>query len=210
MCGWMVTELHLGGYELVAYALVHQFSQKSRTGIYTGGVPYLAAWLQCSNETARKHLHALEEKGLIVSMRGDNNGVPYCNYQVVDTHIPKILRDTPKNFAGDTQKIKGSTPKKLRVENNNDNKAKLYTPLIPPTLAEVTTYAHQQGAKDPEGFADYYLRCQKEMQWRTKSGKPVENWKLNVIQWLRYHKNETFPKPATKMRQITDIKAYLQ
>ena len=118
----MVTELGLAGYELVAYALVHQFSMKSKAGMYTGGVPYLASWLSCSLETARKYLHQLEEKGLILAKRGTNDGVPYCYYQVIDNQIPKILRDTPKDLLGDTQNSGGRIPKKIGVEYKDEYK----------------------------------------------------------------------------------------
>lgn len=119
--GWMVTELGLKGPELTTYAIVHQFSQ-SKAGIYKGGVPYIMAWLGCSDVSARKYLHNLEARGLIKSFDGDINGVPFRDYQVLDNHIPKIFGDTPKNFTGDTQDFYGGTPKILGVDNKEDNK----------------------------------------------------------------------------------------
>ena len=118
--GWMVTGLGLGGYELMTYALVHQFSQ-SKAGLYKGGVPYLAAWLQTSEMTARKYLHLLEDKGLIRSKRGTDSGVPYCYYEVVENDTLKNFGGTPKNFEGDPQKTCVPTPKNFGVENNIDN-----------------------------------------------------------------------------------------
>lgn len=117
---WMVTKLGLGGYELLAYAVVHQFSQ-SKAGCYTGGVPYLAAWLKCSTNTARKYLHILEDKGLIQAKDGENDGVPYRYYEVIDNQIPKFFGGTPKNFEGDPKKTCVPTPKNFGVENNIDN-----------------------------------------------------------------------------------------
>ena len=118
--GWMVTGLGLGGYELMTYALVHQFSQ-SKAGLYKGGVPYLAAWLQTSEMTARKYLHLLEDKGLIRSKRGIDSGVPYCYYEVVENDTLKNFGSTPKNFEGDPKKTCVPTPKNFGVENNIDN-----------------------------------------------------------------------------------------
>lgn len=118
--GWMVTGLGLGGYELMTYALVHQFSQ-SKAGLYKGGVPYLAAWLQTSEMTARKYLHLLEDKGLIRSKRGTDSGVPYCYYEVVENDTLKNFGGTPKNFEGDPKKTCVPTPKNFGVENNIDN-----------------------------------------------------------------------------------------
>lgn len=211
----MVTELRLTGNELLAFALVHQFTQ-GFAGEYLGNTAYLSEWTGWTENTARKHLAALVKKGLIEERRGRQNNTPFCHYVLAGDFYkkhPSIFEGSPlKKEVAHPANFAKSTPKNLRGENNNiGNKGDNNTPLIPPTLAEVTAYAHQQGAKDPEGFADYYLRCQKEMQWRTKFGKPVENWKLNVIQWLKYHKNETFPRPAnTKHQQINDLKAFLQ
>lgn len=115
--GWMVTELGLRGPELTTYAIVHQFSQ-SKAGVYKGGVPYIMAWLGCSDVSARKYLHSLEKKGLIRSIPGDINGVPFRDYQVIDNHIPKILGDTPKILGVDTQDSSADTPKILGVDNN--------------------------------------------------------------------------------------------
>ena len=115
--GWMVTELGLRGPELTTYAIVHQFSQ-SKAGVYKGGVPYIMAWLGCSDVSARKYLHSLEKKGLIRSIPGDINGVPFRDYQVTDNHIPKILGDTPKILGVDTQDSFADTPKILGVDNN--------------------------------------------------------------------------------------------
>jgi len=109
--GWMVTELGLRGPELTTFAIVHQFSQ-SKAGIYKGGVPYIMAWVGCSDVSARKYLHSLEKKGLIRSVPGAVNGVPFRDYQILDNHIPKILGDTPK-ILGDTPKILGDTPSQI-------------------------------------------------------------------------------------------------
>jgi hypothetical protein len=76
----------------------------------------------------------------------------------------------------------------------------------------VVEYCRQQGFADPEGFADYYLRCQKESGWKKKDGTAITNWKLNVQQWRRYHKNEIFPHEALPHIQATsdDLKAFLR
>ena len=103
--GWMVTELGLRGPELTTFAIVHQFSQ-SKAGIYKGGVPYIMAWVGCSDVSARKYLHSLEKKGLIRSVPGAVNGVPFRDYQILDNHIPKILGDTPKILGVDNNRKK--------------------------------------------------------------------------------------------------------
>lgn len=207
----MVTELKLTGYELLAYALVHQMTQ-AKAGQYTGGVPYLAAWLGCSGNTARKYLHKLESRGLIKSYEGSNNGVPFRFYQVIDNQIPKNfegtpkkLEDIPKNFEGDTQKIEGGILKNFEV-NNKDKKENKIIDLNtnPPTPLEVVAYCREIGFRDPAGFTLYYLEEQKRQQWKKKNGEPIVNWKNNVRVWWRYHKDEVFPRPASMAPRVNE------
>lgn len=208
--GWMVTELGLTGFELIAYALVHQFSMKSKAGLYTGGVPYLANWLSCSNNTARKYLHSLEAKGLVKAESGRRDGVPYCYYQVIDNHIPKILRDTHKKFEDNPPKIEGRTPKNFGVDNNIDNKR---NNNIPPTPQEVAAYARSRGFADPEGFADYYIEINNNRGWRMKSGKEITNWKNNIVSaWEKNHKDHIFrtPQPQAQAPTFNDFVNSLQ
>lgn len=121
--GWMRTELHLAGGELVAYALVHQFSQ-SNAGRYLGGPGYLAAWLGCSDNTARKYLHSLQDKGYITSIDREENGVLFRDYVV--------NYDPLKKFGTPSKNL--STPlKKFEVEYNKNNTPKGVNISIPPT-----------------------------------------------------------------------------
>ena len=109
--GWMVTQLHLSGGELTAYALVHQFSQ-SQAGRYAGGPGYLAAWMGCTENSARKYLHALWERGLIVAEDEEINGVLFRNYRVSEDPLQNF-EYPPKNL--------GDPLKNLEVENNKEN-----------------------------------------------------------------------------------------
>ena len=194
----MVTELHLGGFELVAYALVHQFSQKGKGGLYIGGVPYLASWLRCSEMTARKYLHSLEEKGLIEAKEGNNGGVPYRYYKVNENQIPKIFGDTPKKIEEYPKKSITETPKKIGVDINNDNKEIVNIPptpqaFIPPTSKVVAAYARSQGFIDPEGFAAHFCEYYAQSKWHLANGKPMKDWKKAVITW----------KPNNQYRRFT-------
>lgn len=189
--GWMVNQLHLKGGELSAYALVHQFTQ-SEAGIYTGGVPYLAEWIGCGLTSARKYLHTLEGKGLIVHEDGFKNGVPFRYYKVVDSHIPQILEDTPQKVEGDTSNIGGSTPQKLEVEYNNKDKEKNNTPkggsskFVIPALEEVTDFIKEINALvDPEEFYNYY----QSNGWKV-GRNPMKDWRAAVRQWSAKRKKE--------------------
>lgn len=202
--GWMRNQLKLSSGELVTFAIVFRSSQ-SKTGIYTGGIPYVAEFVGCSKETARKYLHQLEAKGLIEGTDVDKGGVRHRNYQVVDTHIPKNLGYIPKNLGGDTQNSLVGVPKKFGLEEYSSKNNQSNIPPFPPTVKEVADYCRTQGFADPDGFADYYVRYQTENGWMTGKGanrKPIDNWKLNVIAWGRYRKNETFA-PATPVNPET-------
>ena len=109
--GWMVTELGLSGGELVAFALVHQFSQ-SNAGRYLGGPGYLAAWMGCSDNTARKYLHALLDRGLIINEDQEINGVLFRSYRV-NYDALQFLEYPSKNL--------GTPLQNFGIDNNKDN-----------------------------------------------------------------------------------------
>ena len=197
--GWMRLNLGLSGGELLTYAIVNQFSQKSGAGHYTGGVPYISAFIGCSDDTARKYLHTLANRGLIFKIDATRNGVPYQNYKANPAFIPSIKKtpekigSTPENLGGGRPpKNAVKTPEKIGVDNNKIVNTESNNP---PSPQEVAAYCRTQGFKDPDGFAAYYCAYQNENGWMTGKGKnrkPIDNWKLNVISWGRYHKTETF------------------
>ena len=163
--GWMVNELGLRGGGLFAFALIHQFSQ-SDAGVYKGGVPYLAAWLGCSGNTARKYLQDLEERGLVKSERGAINGVPFCYYRVAP--------DTLKKFGGENnnRKVKG------------DNKREHSTAFKKPSIDEVRYYCLERGNDiDPEEFWAFY----ESKGWKVGTA-PMKDWKAAIITWERKRK----------------------
>ena len=62
--GWMVSELHLTGNELLAYAVIYGFSQDGASA-FRGTLAYIAEWLGCSKSSAHRTLKRLTERGLI-------------------------------------------------------------------------------------------------------------------------------------------------
>lgn len=211
--GWMRNHLDLSSGELVTFAIVFRSSQ-SKTGIYTGGISYVADFVGCSKETARKYLHQLEAKGLIEGMDVDKFGVRHRNYQVVDNHIPKNLGYIPKNLGGDTQNSLVGVPKKFgSKEYSKKNDIKIE--YIPPTPQEVADYCRSRGFKDPEGFADMFLEYCTNSGWRRGNGQgdPITNWKNYIVTaWEARNKFKTFPKrePAVKQIPKDKILDYLQ
>lgn len=118
--GWMATEFDLTMGELVAFALVHTFTRPKEGKVYTGGVPYLAKFARCTNNTARKYLQSLVSKGLIVPIEGDTNGVPFIHYATLQN-----LRGTPsKNLGVLPPKFTGSTLQNLEGKQKDKQKGK--------------------------------------------------------------------------------------
>lgn len=194
--GWMRNVLHLSGGELITFAIVFRSAQ-SKSGIYTGGIPYVAEFVGCSKETARKYLHSLEDRGLIVGEDFTKNGVKYRNYQIADNHIPKFFGYIPKNLGEGEQNLQGGIPKNIGLEEyNTKNKDKN---ILPPTPQEVADYCRGRGFADPEGFADLFLENCNNNGWRMHNGEgsPITNWKNYIINaWERNHKTKTYPRAA--------------
>ena len=117
--GWMVTDLHLEGMELMVYALIHTFSQ-GKAGKYIGGTSYICNWFGITKPTALKYLQSLQERGLIERTETVVNGVTFAEYEVSKNSLPPV-----KNFDGGS---KNSLPKNI-IENVN----------IPPVVDKSTT-----------------------------------------------------------------------
>lgn len=94
VAGWMVTDLHLEGWELLVYALVYNFSQGS-AGTYTGGTRYLCEWFGLTKPTVLKYLASLCEKGYLERVEQEVNGVQFVNYIPGKNSLPPV-----KNFNG--------------------------------------------------------------------------------------------------------------
>ena len=207
--GWMVLDYQLTGNELLAFGLVFSLSQ-GRAGLYTGGIPFMAEFFGWSQNTCRKHLRALVAKGLIMERRGEENGVPFCHYQVTDS----VMDNHPSKNEGYPSKIEGSTLQNLRggtlqnLKVNNKDEVNNKHQFIPPTPQAVAEYVRGRGFADPEGFADYFIEICTNNGWRqgNGNGNPVTNWKNYIVSaWERNHKNKTYPRaaaPAT-VRQIS-------
>ena len=192
----MATELHLKGAELITFAVVHQFSQ-SGAGIYKGNVEYLCAWFGWAENTARKHLASLVEKGLIKEIRGRENNSPFCHHELAPDFYekhPAIIEVSPrKKSKKHPSKNEDSTPQNLKGDNNigiikRDNK------FIPPTPQEVADYAKERGFRDPEGFANHFVEYYStgENPWTLSNNKPMKDWKRSVITWEPNNKERIF------------------
>ena len=148
--------------------------------------------------------------GKKASNEGDQSDTHVPN--VRDTHVPNQSDTHVPNHTGSNNSI-NTTRDKYRGKNTRikrDDGQKSMVVFNPPTIQEVADYSRGQGFADPEGFAEYYVAYQTEAGWMTGKGSkrhPIDNWKLNVIAWGRYRKNEIFNEsqeaPERRTRQLT-------
>ncbi len=120
---------------------------------------------------------------------------------VVNQHDTHVVNHTDSNIFLDTTRnnYRGNNTRTKR-----DDAQKSMVIFNPPTVQDVADYARTQGFADPEGFADYYVAYQTEAGWMTGKGSkrhPIDNWKLNVIAWGRYRKNEIFSQTEQERTQ---------
>lgn len=80
--GFMLTDLHLKGAELLVYAVIYGFCQTERQ-YFTGNLKYLAEWTNCTVRGVSKCITGLTEKGLI-SVVLDEKG-KRCGFTVTRT-----------------------------------------------------------------------------------------------------------------------------
>lgn len=90
---WMVTDLHLKGNELLAYALIYGFSQDEQSCFY-GSYQYVMEWLGVDKTTAVRVLKKLEEKGLLRKWQEKDGGVTVNRYAAnTEPTVPDPLQN---------------------------------------------------------------------------------------------------------------------
>lgn len=92
--GWMVSELHLTGNELLAYAVIYGFSQDGASA-FRGTLAYIAEWLGCSKSSAHRTLKRLTERGLIEASADGGGWVckPADAIHSVNTEAPEAFQN---------------------------------------------------------------------------------------------------------------------
>ncbi len=175
--GWMLTELHLKGNELLIYACIYGFSQLDGQ-VFSGSLQYLADWTNSTKRGVVKCLKSLVEKGYLEKVDKVINGVKFCEYRV--TKFAGVMNKVhwgseQSSLGGDEQ----SSPNNLDID-NLENK-KVYTRFVKPTLEEVKAYCLERGkGVDPQKWYDHYSAN----GWMVGKTKMVD-WKAAVRTWER-------------------------
>lgn len=178
--GWMLTDLHLKGNELLIYACIYGFTQISGQ-VFSGSWQYLADWTNSTKRGVANSLQSLVEKGYLEKADKFVNGVKFCEYRV-------------KNFTGVMNKVHGgdeksslppdekSSPNNIGLD-NLDNKS--INRFVKPTLEEVKAYCAKRGkGVDAEKWYNYYSAN----GWRVGRTKMVD-WMAAIRTWERNEDN---------------------
>lgn len=153
----------------------------------------LGSHLHVSADKIRASFAVLEKTGYLVRKRSQDklgrfNG---WDYEVSCAPITDIAKtpmsentDVGKNRRRKNDTQNGDIDIKDRDIDSKNN--------IPPTPQEVEDYVRARGWADPKGFAAYYVEYHTFSKWHMSNGKPVKNWKLNIISWEPNNKNRYF------------------
>ena len=198
--GWMNLDLGLKGWELVIFAIVHQFTEKS--GSYTGGIPYICAFTGLTRNSVRKYLRSLEAKGLIVChLPVSNSYTSVKRGSKVDREGGQILTGEGSNL--DTEGVKSCavggqilTPdiKDINIKEKGNSAKRI---VSHPSIEDVTAFATELGYADPAGFAKDYITYNEDRDWIGGNGKPIRNWKNHIRNNCKWAKDKIFPKDET-------------
>lgn len=174
--GWMVTDLHLKGNELLVFAIIHGFSQDGENR-FTGSLQYLADWTSATKQGVMKNLKSLVEKGYIRKEEKHINGVKFCEYY--STQFNGVLNSVDRGIKLSlTGGVKHSLTNNKEL-NNKDNNKDNRVAFTPPTVEEVAQYcAERHNGIDPETFIDFY----QSKGWKVGNAK-MKDWKAAVRTW---------------------------
>ena len=114
----MIEQLGLKGNELLAYALIHGFSQDGKNQ-FTGSLTYIQQWLNCAHSTAVLTLQSLVKKQLIKKHEIHHNNQKYCTYQaIIPANITQSQNQTTQS-ENPTPPVRNSNQTSPKIIHNN-------------------------------------------------------------------------------------------
>ena len=200
-------DLGLRGTELNLFAVIYGYSQKG-DGCYYGTRKELCERCGVSSlRTIDSALASLIEKGLINRFTFEKDGQTFTAYGCADSAQGGV-----QNLHGGCAKIaRGGCANSAHMKNKYIENKNITTTTGRPSVDDVADYVRGKGFKDPSGFASYYVEINDNRDWIAGNGKPVKNWKNNILNnWMKY-KDQTFtssPAPFTPTPAIQPAKKY--
>lgn len=206
--GWMINELELKGNEIMTYAIIYSFSRDGKS-IFSGNASYIANWLNVSKHTIYTVLGKLVERGLIIKMEKEVNGVKLNDYRVNHDYVPTLINTRDKidqSFVTEPELItptdNGFTAEEFEEakEESIDKKAKEQKPKAKPAPKK----NEMQEWLDSEIGEDWSELMQAFIQYRKEIKDPVKT--LHGLK-QRYKKLQELSggklKTATKILEQT-------
>ena len=179
--GWMLTDLHLKGNELLIYACIYGFSQLDGQ-VFSGSLQYLADWTNSTRQGVVKCLKSLIEKGYIAKADKVINGVKFCEYHATKFNgvYNSVVQGVQQSCTGGVQQ---SLPNNIDIDNLNNKQ--VYTRFVKPTIDEVRAYCLERGkGVDAEKWYNHYSAN----GWKVGRSKMVD-WKAAIRTWERSDNN---------------------
>ena len=174
--GWMLTDLHLKGNELIIYACIYGFSQLDGQ-TFRGSWQYLADWTNSTKRGVANCLKSLVEKCYIEKIDKIVNGVKFCEYRVTKFTgvMNKVHWGDEKSSLPPDEQISPNNIAINNIENKNRNKKGI------PSLDEVKAYCQERGNNvDAEAWYNFYS----SKGWMVGKN-PMVDWQAAVRTWER-------------------------
>ena len=229
--GFMLTDLHLSGNELLIYAIIYGFSQTGE-GVFDGSREYLAEWCNASLSSIKRSLKALQEKGLIKQIfhSKDNLTVKYKAYIEPQTEMtqgsgqndPRARVKMTQGSGQNDPRLGSNCPKarvKMTQAYNDDNIAyklddKLEDNIVcvettpkrtrfqKPTLEEVKEYATRNGEAVTD--PERFFEYYNANGWKVGKNQ-MKDWRAAFRMWESKDKTGTPSRRTGSRTQPAEI-----
>ena len=213
---WMLTIRGLSLRDAHAYAIVYGYTEKGQA--YKGTASSLARRLSCSEQTARRSVHLLIEKGLIfktgdglnAQKRAENAQNRAQERSEMSAETLNNERDAAQNRAENAQNRARPFNIEYSICNTDSNQCSIH-PRTGPTEDEIKQFCREKGLThvDPASFFAHY----EARDWRTETG-PVRNWQRLVAKWdedakvkSRANAGRSYAITADDLEQVERIRA---
>ena len=111
---WMMQQMHLGGKDLLLYALIHGYSRKDSSNVCNYDKSYFSKWIQVRKNNVDRQVNRLLDQNLI-KRAGDNSFMA-----VVPSDLELTQIDNTYSQIDNTPRLKLTT-NNLYIENLQDN-----------------------------------------------------------------------------------------
>ena len=200
---WMVSDAHLSGLELLAFALIHGCTQKGE-GCWYGGYDKLAERIGGKQRGTILVIQQLEQAGAIERFDAVIDGKPkkairslWDSANFADAKNADAENADAKNAELTLQKMQSSSAKNAEPSNSNNIQSKKKV-FIKPTVEEIAAYCRENGINiDPNYFYDHY----ESNGWKIGGKSPMKDWQATIRNWARNQKS-TAPSQPTSTPQV--------